>query len=91
MLKQLLTKSSKVKKNYPRKDLHMREFMILIGELVLIAMVQVILDAILDESGQKRAIKVVNIACILISYFLLVRYVYNNLIGEFTTMINYHF
>jgi hypothetical protein len=65
--------------------------MILIGELVLIAMVQVILDAILDESGQERAIKVVNIACIFISYFLLVRYVYNYFIVDLMTVVNLYF
>lgn len=69
----------------------MREFMILIGELMFIAILQMILETILDEVSQKKAIKLINIACILISYFLLLRYVYNHFIGELTSMVNFYF
>ena len=60
----------------------MREFMILIAELMLIAVLQVVLGAVLDEGGTKWAVKVLNIACISISYVLLVNYVYNQFAGE---------
>lgn len=68
----------------------MRDFMILIGELVFIAALQFVLIEILDESGQKRYIKLVNIACVAIGYFLLLIYVYNNF-GELTALVNLHF
>jgi MFS-type transporter involved in bile tolerance (Atg22 family) len=69
----------------------MGEFMILIFELLFIALLQVILSAILDESGQKQTMKVINIACVIISYFLLFRYVYNQFMGEITAFVNYYF
>lgn len=66
----------------------MREFLILLGELVFIAILQVVINTILEESGQKQYTKVINIACILICYFLLVRYVYNNFVNEIMAFIN---
>ena len=69
----------------------MREFMFLIIELMTVAILQMILENILDEASQKRTIKLINIAGILISYFLLLRYVYNHFIGEITSMLNFYF
>jgi len=69
----------------------MREFMILIGELVLISMMQVVINAVLEESGKKTALKAINIACIFICYFLLARYVYNNFIEEILTLVYFYF
>ncbi|MCL2355671.1 MAG: hypothetical protein FWC70_00760 [Defluviitaleaceae bacterium] len=68
----------------------MREFMVLMGELIFIAALQFVVIEILDESGQKRYIKIVNIACVVIGYFLLLRYVYNNF-GEITSLVNMYF
>jgi len=67
----------------------MREFLILIGELLFIALLQTIIEAIFDAEERKRQMKVVNIACISISYFLLVRYVYNHLWGELVSLVNF--
>jgi hypothetical protein len=69
----------------------MREFMILIGTMVLVAMFQVVLTEILDELNLKRAIKVVNIVCVIFSYFLLARFVYNHIIEDFMRVVNYYF
>jgi hypothetical protein len=69
----------------------MREFMVLVGELVLIGMMQVVVNAVLEEGGKKTAAKVINIACIFICYFLLARYVYNNFIGELSVIVNTYF
>jgi len=66
----------------------MREFMILIAELLFIAVVQTILEAVLDSEAHKKQLKVVNLACLAVSYVLLFRYVYNNLWGELTAFIN---
>jgi|GEM_PF-696628 len=69
----------------------MREFMFLIVELLTVAVLQMILENILDEASQKRLIKIVNIACILICYFLLIRYVYNHFLGELASMLIFYF
>ena len=69
----------------------MREFMILITELLFIAVLQTIVESILDAEERKKQLKVVNIACIAVSYVLLIRYVYNHLWGELTSFVNYTF
>jgi len=69
----------------------MREFMFLILELMTVAILQMILENILNEASQKQTVKIINIACILISYFLLLRYVYNHFISEISSMLNFYF
>jgi len=64
----------------------MREFMILMGELLFIAVFQMISTTFLDEVGQKWIIKLINVACIVICYFLMLRYVYNQLLEIFSIM-----
>jgi len=66
----------------------MREFMILIAELLFIAVVQTIIESILDAEERQTQLKVVNIACIAVSYVLLIRYVYNHLWGELAMLAN---
>jgi len=66
----------------------MREFMILIAELLFIAIVQTIVESIFDAEERQKQLKVVNIACIAMSYVLLIRYVYNQLWGELAMLAN---
>ncbi|MCL2839218.1 MAG: hypothetical protein FWE05_00465 [Defluviitaleaceae bacterium] len=69
----------------------MREFMILIGELIIIAVIQTVLDAVFTELEIEKQIRVVNIACLILSYFLLIRFVSNHFLGELTSMVNLTF
>ena len=75
----------------PQRRFLMREFMMLISEILFIVILQTVIEAIFDMQNRKEYAKVVNIACVLICYFLLIRYVYNHLLGEFTALINYTF
>ena len=67
----------------------MREFMILIAELLFIAVVQTIVESIMDAEKREKQLKVVNIACIAVSYGLLLRYVYNHLWSEILAFVNF--
>ena len=67
----------------------MREFMILIGELILVAAMQNVVEAIFTEWKIESRMKIINIACLLISYFLLLRFVYNHFIEEITALVNF--
>ena len=69
----------------------MREFIVLILELLFIALIQTIVEAIFDAEERKKQMRVVNIACILISYLLLIRFVYNHLLGELTAFVGIPF
>ena len=66
----------------------MREFMVLIAELLLIAVIQTIVESVLDTEKREKQIKVVNIACVAVSYVLLFRYVYHHLWGELAVFVN---
>ena len=66
----------------------MREFMVLIAELLFIAVVQTIVESLLDAEERKKQLKVVNIACVAVSYVLLFRYVYNHLWSELAAFVN---
>ena len=67
----------------------MREFMILITEILLIVILQTIIEAILAIQKREEYAKVVNIACVLVCYFLLIRYTYNHLWGEIAALVNF--
>jgi len=69
----------------------MREFFILIGELLLIALLQSVLEAVFDTEKRAQQLRVINIACIAISYLLLARYVFVHLLGEFTSIVTLPF
>jgi len=69
----------------------MREFMILIAELLFIVILQTIVESVLDAEERKKQLKVVNIACIAVSYVLLIRYVYNHLWGELSAFVSFTF
>jgi len=60
----------------------MREFLILIAELLFIAVVQTIVESVLDADSHKKLLKVVNIACIAASYIFLIRFVATHLLSE---------
>jgi len=67
----------------------MREFFILIGELLVIVLIQSVLEAVLDTEKRERQMKVINVACIVVSYVLLIRYVHNNLWAEIQSLVNF--
>jgi len=69
----------------------MREFLILITEILLIVILQTIIEAVLEIQQRKEYTKVVNIACVLASYLLLFRYTYNHLWGEIVALVNFVF
>jgi len=68
-----------------------REFIILIGELIIIAAIQTVIEAVFKEWKLEKQMTVVNIACVLVSYILLIRFVYNNFFEELTTLVNFTF
>ena len=65
--------------------------MVLIAELLFIAVVQTIIESILDAEERKKQLKVINIACVAVSYVLLIRYVYTHLWGEVLAFVNFPF
>jgi len=69
----------------------MSEFMVLIGHLVIIAVMQTIIESAFKEWKLEKQTPVINIACVLISYALLIRFVYNQFLEELTALVNFTF
>ena len=69
--------------------INMGDFLVLIAEILLVVILQTIIEAVLEIQDRKEYKKVVNIACVLVCYLLLIRYTYNHLWDEISTLINF--
>jgi hypothetical protein len=69
----------------------MREFIILLGEILLIVLLQTVIETFFDKDKHAMQLKIINIACILGSLYLLLDYVYTNIINELTAFVNLPF
>jgi len=67
----------------------MREFIMLIGHLCLIALVQMVLEAFIDGSKRPLHVHILNIACILGCIYLLIEFVFDFLLSELTAFISF--
>ena len=69
----------------------MLEFMILVVELLCVACVQAILSYMFTAWKMRKFILVTNIACVIISYALLLRFVYNHFLEVFIAFVELTF
>ena len=63
----------------------MRDFIILLGQLLFVAFLQTVLESFFNPDEQANHIKVLNIACVTVCYVLLLHYMYQHL---WLTLIN---
>ena len=69
----------------------MREFAILIGQLFFIALMQTVLELFIDSDKKPMHVKILNIACIMGSLYLLLQFVFDYLLSEISAFINFPF
>ena len=69
----------------------MREFMILVGQIFLISLVQTILEVFLKSENRDYQIKIINIACIMGSFYLVLHFVFTYIIRELTSIVRMPF
>ncbi|MDR1914060.1 MAG: hypothetical protein LBQ68_06200 [Clostridiales bacterium] len=69
----------------------MREFFVLIGQIFIIALVQTIIEVFLDIEKRPQQIKIINIACVMGSLYLLLQFVFTYIIKELQTFIRMPF
>jgi len=69
----------------------MREFVMLIGHLCLIALVQMVLEAFIDAGKRPLHVHILNIACILGCIYLLIQFVFEFLLSEIMAFITFLF
>ena len=65
----------------------MREFMVLIGQIFLISLIQTILEVFLKTENREYQIKIINIACIMGSLYFVLRFVFTYILKELTTFV----
>ncbi|MCL2421497.1 MAG: hypothetical protein FWD03_06525 [Defluviitaleaceae bacterium] len=69
----------------------MREFTILIAQLFFIALTQTVLELFIDPSQKPHHVRILNIACIIGSLYLLLQFVFEYLLGEISTIMTFPF
>lgn len=69
----------------------MREFIVLLGEIFLICLLQMVVEVFLDADKRSYQIRLINIACILGCLYLLLNFVMQNIITEIQAFVNFAF
>jgi len=65
--------------------------MVLVGQIFLISLVQTILEVFLKSENRDYQIKIINIACIMGSLYLVIQFVFTYVIKELQTIIHMPF
>ena len=65
--------------------------MVLIGQIFIIALIQTIMEVFISPSEKPYQAKVVSIACFIGSLYLLIDFIFNNLLRDFSTAFNFNF
>ncbi len=69
----------------------MSELVLFIGEVLFIVLLQTVIELFFDESKHKYQKQILNIACILGSLYLLMNFVYDNILSEISTFVKFPF
>ena len=65
----------------------MREFMVLIGQIFLISLIQTIVEVFLKSDNRDYQIRIINIACIMGSLYLVLQFVFTYILRELTAIV----
>ena len=69
----------------------MREFTLLVGQLFFIALLQTVLELFIEPKERPHHVKILNIACVMGSMYLLLQFAFNYLLSEISTFITFPF
>ncbi len=76
---------------YYMGDFFMKEFIVLIGEIFFISCVQTLVEVFLNIHEKSYQSKILNTACFCASLYLLLQYVFDNIIKDLVSYINFNF
>jgi hypothetical protein len=65
--------------------------MVLVGQIFLISLVQTVLEVFLKSENRDYQIKIINIACIMGSLYLVVQFVFSYVIRELSSIVRLPF
>lgn len=69
----------------------MRQFTVLISQILIISCIQSLTELFVDPGERPYQAKIINIACFAGSLYLLIQFVFEFLIAELSTVINFSF
>lgn len=69
----------------------MRECIILLSEIFMIGLLQTLIEIILEPEKRPYQAKFINVACILGSMYLVIRFAIDNLLGELIAVVRFPF
>lgn len=75
----------------PTGGLYMREFTLLIGQISFIALLQIMVELFFELRDGSYHVKLLNIACIMGSLYLLLQFASNYLLNEISAFITFPF
>ena len=67
----------------------MREFTVLIGQISIIALSQIIIELFFELKEKSYHVKLLNIACIMASLYLLLQFAHDYLFDAISAFINF--
>ncbi|MDR1643283.1 MAG: hypothetical protein LBC41_07015 [Clostridiales bacterium] len=67
----------------------MKEFSVLIGQLFFVYLAQTVVEVFFDEN--KRAIRLVNVACFLGQLYFVLQFAFNHILKEINTLVKMPF
>ena len=69
----------------------MREFIVLLGEIFLISLLQTVVEVFVDADKRSYQMRIINIACIMGCLYLVLNFVFENIISEIQTVVRFPF
>jgi hypothetical protein len=69
----------------------MRELIVFVGEILFIVLFQTVIELFFDKDKHKSQMQILNVACILGSLYLLLNFVYDNILSEISTFVKFPF
>ena len=66
----------------------MKEFIVLIAQILIITCIQTLAEVFIDPEKNPMQVKLIGIACIVGSFYLLVQFVFSYILEEIVSIIN---
>ncbi len=68
-----------------------RAFLLLIGQIILISCIHSVMEILIDTNKNKFMSNILNVACYIGSLYLLIDFVFNNILKELASIVTIPF
>jgi hypothetical protein len=67
------------------------EFIMLIGQILIIVILQTIIETFFEKEKHAVQLRIINIACILGSFYLLIEFIFGHILNQITDFVKLPF